>query len=73
MKTFSDTSLTIDEAALIGYPHEVAERIAKLRDAGVEYILLADISRTQDSLRTFAREVMPQFAEPQPLRRMAAV
>lgn len=63
LKTFSDSSLTIDEAALIGYPHEVAERVSKLKDAGVDYILLADISSSKDSLRTFAEEVMPLFTD----------
>ena len=63
LKTFSDSSLTIDEAALIGYPHEVAERIETLKRAGVEYILLADISNTPDSLRMFAKEVMPLFTD----------
>ena len=63
LKTFSDSSFTIDEAALIGYPDEVAERVAKLKAAGVDYILLADISSNKDSLRTFAREVMPRFAD----------
>ena len=72
LKTFSDSSLTIDEAALIGYPHEVAERITKLKDAGVEYILLADISTSKDSLRTFAHEVMPLFSDRPVLRSVAS-
>jgi alkanesulfonate monooxygenase SsuD/methylene tetrahydromethanopterin reductase-like flavin-dependent oxidoreductase (luciferase family) len=63
LKTFSDSSLTIDEAALIGYPDEVAERIEKLKAAGVDYILLADISGTKHSLQMFAEEVMPRFAD----------
>ena len=68
LKTFSDSSFTIDEAALIGYPHEVAERVTKLKEAGVEYILLADISASRDSLRTFAKEVMPLFSDRPALR-----
>lgn len=72
LKTFSDSSLTIDEAALIGYPHEVAERVQKLQDVGVDYILLADISTTKDSLRTFAREVMPQFSDRPALRSVSS-
>ncbi len=72
LKTFSDSSLTIDEAALIGYPHEVAERIQKLKDAGVDYILLADISGSRYSLRTFANEVMPLFADRPALRTVSA-
>lgn len=72
LTTFSDSSLTIDEAALIGYPHEVAERVGKLKEAGVDYILLADISTTKDSLRTFAHEVMPLFSDRPALRSIAA-
>jgi len=73
LKTFSDSSLTIDEAALIGYPDEVAERVSKLKDAGVEYVLLADITGSRDSLRVFAEEVMPKFATPSaPLRDIRA-
>ena len=68
LKTFSDSSLTIDEAALIGYPDEVAARVATLQEAGVDYILLADISSSRDSLRAFAEEVMPRFTERQPIR-----
>ena len=72
LKTFSDSSFTIDEAALIGYPHEVAERVQKLKDAGAEYLLLADISGSRTSLRTFAAEVMPLFSDRPMLRTVSA-
>ncbi|WCT74479.1 LLM class flavin-dependent oxidoreductase [Sphingomonas naphthae] len=72
LKTFSDSSLTIDEAALIGYPHEVADKIAVLRDAGVDYVLLADITGSQDSLRIFAEQIMPRFADAAPAKARAA-
>ena len=72
LTTFSDSSLTIDEAALIGYPDEVAARIQTLRDAGVDYILLADISGSRYSLRTFAEKVMPQFLDRPILRSVSA-
>lgn len=62
LKTFSDSSLTIDEAALIGYPDEVCERIEALRNVGVNYVLLADITGSREALHIFAREVMPKFA-----------
>jgi alkanesulfonate monooxygenase SsuD/methylene tetrahydromethanopterin reductase-like flavin-dependent oxidoreductase (luciferase family) len=62
-KTYADSSLTIDEAALIGYPHEIVERIGALRDVGVEYVLLADITGSREALRVFAEEVMPKFAD----------
>jgi alkanesulfonate monooxygenase SsuD/methylene tetrahydromethanopterin reductase-like flavin-dependent oxidoreductase (luciferase family) len=63
LKTFSDSSLTVDEAALIGYPEEIAERVAKLRDLGVDYLLLADIRGSRQTLRTFAEKVMPLFQD----------
>jgi alkanesulfonate monooxygenase SsuD/methylene tetrahydromethanopterin reductase-like flavin-dependent oxidoreductase (luciferase family) len=63
LQTYSDSSLTIDAAALIGYPHEVAERIAALQEVGVDYVLLADITGSRDALRVFAGEVLPKFAD----------
>lgn len=71
LKTFSDDTLTIDEAALIGYPHEIAERIEILRDQGVDYVLLADISGSREALRVFAEEVAPRFADSKPHARAA--
>lgn len=64
LTTFSDSSLTVDEAALIGYPHEVAEKVEKLREAGVDYILLADVTGSRDALGIFAEEVMKRFDAP---------
>jgi hypothetical protein len=60
--SYSDSALTIDEAALIGYPHEIVERLNLLRDQGVEYVLLADTSGSMQTLRDFAETVMPKFA-----------
>ena len=61
LTTFTDSSLTIDEAALIGYPDEVAERIEALRDVGVDYIMLADITGSRKTLKVFAEKVAPRF------------
>lgn len=61
LSTFSDTSFTVDEAALIGYPHEVVEKIEALRQQGVDYVLLADVTGSPRSLEIFAEEVMPHF------------
>ncbi|MBO9377143.1 LLM class flavin-dependent oxidoreductase [Sphingomonas histidinilytica] len=63
LATFSDTSFTVDEAALIGYPHEVAEKIEALRRQGVDYVLLADVTGSPQSLEIFAREIMPRFVD----------
>jgi alkanesulfonate monooxygenase SsuD/methylene tetrahydromethanopterin reductase-like flavin-dependent oxidoreductase (luciferase family) len=63
LPTYSDSSLTIDAAALIGYPHEVVERIAALKRVGVDYVLLADITGSREALRVFAEQVMPEFVD----------
>ena len=66
LATYSDTSLTVDEAALIGYPHEVAEKVELLREKGVDYVLTADVKGSRESLEIFAEEVMSRFADPAP-------
>jgi alkanesulfonate monooxygenase SsuD/methylene tetrahydromethanopterin reductase-like flavin-dependent oxidoreductase (luciferase family) len=62
LQTYSDTSQTIDEAALIGYPHEIIARLKTLREIGVEYILLADVIGSRESLKVFSDEVMSKVA-----------
>ena len=49
--------------ALIGRPDEIIRRVQRLQQAGVEYIMVIDFAGSRDHLRTFAREVMPAFAE----------
>jgi hypothetical protein len=48
---------------LIGAPPEIGERLKRLRAGGVEYVLSIDVGGSLAALRTFAREVMPEFAE----------
>lgn len=48
------------EGVLLGSTDEIIEKLKRLESAGVGYVLLS--SASQDLLRTFAREVMPQFA-----------
>jgi alkanesulfonate monooxygenase SsuD/methylene tetrahydromethanopterin reductase-like flavin-dependent oxidoreductase (luciferase family) len=66
LQTFSDSALTVDEAALIGYPHEVADKIETLRQHGVDYVLLADVTGSPRSLEIFARDIMPRFTDTAP-------
>ena len=61
-------------SALYGSPDEIAERLVALRDVGVGYVLLngggsGGGERGRQSLRRFARDIMPLFAEaaPQPV------
>src|SRR6185295_1818739 len=48
--------------ALYGSPDEVMERLEALRAAGAYYILGSFGASSRESLRRFAREVMPAFA-----------
>ena len=60
---FSDTREASEESALYGTPDEIAPKLEKLREFGVGYVLLNGGGGSgEDSLRRFAREVMPAFA-----------
>jgi alkanesulfonate monooxygenase SsuD/methylene tetrahydromethanopterin reductase-like flavin-dependent oxidoreductase (luciferase family) len=49
--------------ALIGTPEEIVSRLKRLEAGGVKYVMVIDVGGSRESLRTFAREVMPEFAE----------
>jgi alkanesulfonate monooxygenase SsuD/methylene tetrahydromethanopterin reductase-like flavin-dependent oxidoreductase (luciferase family) len=56
---------------MYGNPDDIARRLEALRDAGVGYVLIngggsGGGARGRESLRRFAREVMPLFAEEPP-------
>jgi alkanesulfonate monooxygenase SsuD/methylene tetrahydromethanopterin reductase-like flavin-dependent oxidoreductase (luciferase family) len=59
---------TVNEiSAIYGTPDEIARRLDKLRESGVGYVLMngggsGGGARGRESLRRFAREVMPLFA-----------
>jgi len=61
--TFSDTREASEESALYGTPDEIAAKLEKLGRLGVEYVLLNGGGPAHDSLRRFARELMPAFAD----------
>jgi alkanesulfonate monooxygenase SsuD/methylene tetrahydromethanopterin reductase-like flavin-dependent oxidoreductase (luciferase family) len=48
--------------ALIGPPEEIVARLKRLQAGGVEYVMVIDVGGSLDALRTFAHEVMPEFA-----------
>ena len=52
-----------DDAPLLGTPAEIVSRIRRLQAGGVENILLVDPAANLASLRAFAREIMPAFAD----------
>jgi len=49
--------------ALIGPPEEIIARLKRLQAGGVEYVMVIDVGGSISALRTFAREIMPEFAE----------
>jgi alkanesulfonate monooxygenase SsuD/methylene tetrahydromethanopterin reductase-like flavin-dependent oxidoreductase (luciferase family) len=51
-----------DENTLIGTADEICERLEAMRRAGVEYVILS-CGASRESLRRFAHEVMPVFAD----------
>jgi alkanesulfonate monooxygenase SsuD/methylene tetrahydromethanopterin reductase-like flavin-dependent oxidoreductase (luciferase family) len=60
MVSDDDLRKATEDGALIGTPDEIAGRLDDMRRHGVDYVLLA--TAHQETLRAFAREVMPAFA-----------
>jgi alkanesulfonate monooxygenase SsuD/methylene tetrahydromethanopterin reductase-like flavin-dependent oxidoreductase (luciferase family) len=63
-----DPRVVNEVSAVYGGPDDVAKKLLELRDAGVGYVLLngggsGGGARGRESLRRFAREVMPMFAD----------
>ena len=68
-----DPRVVNEISAMYGSPDEIAQRLEALRDAGVGYVLLngggsGGGARGRESLRRFARDIMPLFAEAAPQR-----
>jgi alkanesulfonate monooxygenase SsuD/methylene tetrahydromethanopterin reductase-like flavin-dependent oxidoreductase (luciferase family) len=61
MASDPDTRKAAEDGTLIGTPDEIIERIGRLRDGGVEYILLSGALANPAQLRIFAEEIMPAF------------
>jgi alkanesulfonate monooxygenase SsuD/methylene tetrahydromethanopterin reductase-like flavin-dependent oxidoreductase (luciferase family) len=60
-----------EASAMYGTPDHISERLERLRAAGVGYVLIngggsGGGARGRQSLRRFAREVLPAFAEAPP-------
>ena len=59
-------------SAMYGDPDDIAKKLEELRDAGVGYVLIngggsGGGARGRESLRRFARDVMPMFGPSTPL------
>ena len=61
--SYDDTTETAMEAALFGTVDEICEKIARLRDGGVRYMLLTDGGSGIEGMRRFSAEIMPAFAD----------
>jgi alkanesulfonate monooxygenase SsuD/methylene tetrahydromethanopterin reductase-like flavin-dependent oxidoreductase (luciferase family) len=60
--SYADTREAAEESALFGTPDEIVTKLQALRDAGAEYVLLNSTGGTE-TLRRFARDVMPAFRQ----------
>ncbi|HSF34041.1 MAG TPA: LLM class flavin-dependent oxidoreductase [Candidatus Tectomicrobia bacterium] len=66
-----DPRVVNEISAMYGSPDEIAQQLEALRDAGVGYVLLngggsGGGTRGRESLRLFARDIMPRFAAAAP-------
>ncbi len=52
----------LDDAALLGTPEQVIARLKKLQAGGVALVLLVEPRPSIDTLRRFARDIMPEFS-----------
>jgi alkanesulfonate monooxygenase SsuD/methylene tetrahydromethanopterin reductase-like flavin-dependent oxidoreductase (luciferase family) len=59
-QTFADVDIANDDAALIGTPEEIAERLQKLADGGVEYVMLTNATASRESLEILMNKIVPQ-------------
>ena len=60
VQALTDEQIRADDAPLIGTPDEIVERLQKLADGGVDYVLLTNATATPATLELFAREIMPK-------------
>jgi alkanesulfonate monooxygenase SsuD/methylene tetrahydromethanopterin reductase-like flavin-dependent oxidoreductase (luciferase family) len=68
LMAYADKRDASDESALYGSPDEIATKMERLRTAGIEYVLFSCPGGSRDTLRRFAREVMPAFGDAPKMR-----
>jgi alkanesulfonate monooxygenase SsuD/methylene tetrahydromethanopterin reductase-like flavin-dependent oxidoreductase (luciferase family) len=52
-----------ENSMLYGTPDEIAEKLTSLQRVGINYVILNIGGMSRDSLRSFARQIMPAFAD----------
>ncbi|RPI44133.1 MAG: LLM class flavin-dependent oxidoreductase [Betaproteobacteria bacterium] len=73
LQALTDEQIRADDAPLIGTPDEIVERLQRLADGGIEYVLLTNATATPATLELFAREIMPRIVTRKtPVARAAA-
>ena len=60
--SYADTDAVADDAALIGTPEEIVEKLHTLAARGIDYVLLSNATPTRQSLEIFAEKIMPRVA-----------
>ena len=53
------TEELVDDGALLGTPAEIIDKLHRLAEGGVEYVLLTNAVATPEALREFAEEILP--------------
>jgi alkanesulfonate monooxygenase SsuD/methylene tetrahydromethanopterin reductase-like flavin-dependent oxidoreductase (luciferase family) len=56
------TEALVDDGALIGTPDEIIEKLQRLAEGGVDYVLLTNAVVTRESLLEFSQEIMPHVS-----------
>jgi alkanesulfonate monooxygenase SsuD/methylene tetrahydromethanopterin reductase-like flavin-dependent oxidoreductase (luciferase family) len=67
--SYEHTAEASESVALYGTPDEILRKLEALRAVGVQYVLANIGGGSRESLRRFAREIMPAFADVEPPRR----
>ncbi|MGH8636666.1 MAG: LLM class flavin-dependent oxidoreductase [Burkholderiales bacterium] len=66
VEALTDEEIRADDAPLIGTPDEIVERLQRLADGGVEYVLLTNATATPATLKLFAHEIAPRVRSRRP-------
>jgi alkanesulfonate monooxygenase SsuD/methylene tetrahydromethanopterin reductase-like flavin-dependent oxidoreductase (luciferase family) len=61
--SYSLSDASTEQNALFGTRDEIVDKLKRLEAVGVEYVLVSNAGGSRESLRRFAREIMPDFSE----------